>query len=736
MKQREIVPLNQKWLYGGKYRRGSEKRGFDDSHFEKVTIPHTNKLFNWHQVDNKEYSFVSIYRRYFKLPSRMRAKRVFVEFEGISLAAEVYVNDKKAGVHKGGYTPFRFEITDFLEQSRENLLAVKVDSREREDIPPFGGTVDYLTYGGIYREVNLLAVNDCYIRDVFAKPIHVLREARKLEVECRLDGWDHQGAYAVEAGIFDGKKKISGLVHEVSTDRFSITIAGLEEVELWDIESPKLYDLQVVLKKDGGRIDHYSVKVGFRKAEFTRTGFKLNGRVVKLRGLNRHQSYPYIGYAAPKRLQQMDADLLKFATKCNIVRTSHYPQSRHFLDRCDEIGLLVFEEIPGWHNIGDEKWKEITYRNLEEMLIRDRNHPAIILWGVRINESLDDDAFYAETNRIAHELDETRQTGGVRHFFESHLLEDVFTINDFRTNPLQKPNHPLYLITEFCGHMFPTKVYDNVERVTEHVRKHADRHNQICGDRRFAGGIAWCMFDYNTHSDFGSGDRFCHHGVFDTFRFEKQAAWFYKSQCDPEDEIVLEPVFSWSIGDWSEGGGLPYAMVCSNCDTLKFYLGDQLVATEKPDRKHFGNLPRPPFVCTKLVRIWGDRYGDLRIEGFIGGKKVAVKRMSSSGLDRKFHLFTDTDRLYADGVDMTFVRFMVTDEYDNMRPYAQGAVSLEIKGPGEIIGENPFALVGGRGAVLVRSKQTAGTVRICAKHAAFGSREVKIRVLKAEKETI
>ena len=202
------------------------------------------------------------------------------------------------------------------------------------------------------------------------------------------------------------------------------------------------------------------------------------------------------------------------------MRTSHYPQSPHFLDACDEAGLLVFEEIPGWQHIGDKAWQDLAVRNVEQMIRRDWNHPSIVLWGVRINESQDNHDFYTRTNALAHELDNSRQTGGVRYLYDSELLEDVMTMNDFGF-PLRPPNHPLYLNTEFNGHMFPTKRTDNVDRVMEHALRHARVHNQLASDDRYAGGIGWCAFDYNTHANFGSGDKICYHGVTDIFRIRE-----------------------------------------------------------------------------------------------------------------------------------------------------------------------------------------------------------------------
>lgn len=135
--------------------------------------------------------------------------------------------------------------------------------------------------------------------------------------------------------------------------------------------------------------------MGFRQAVFQKDGFYLNGHKLRIRGLNRHQSYPYVGYAMPASIQRMDAEVLKKELGLNAVRTSHYPQSQEFINRCDELGLMVFTEIPGWQHIGDEAWKAQAVENVKDMVIQYRNHPSIILWGVRINESQDDDEFTA-----------------------------------------------------------------------------------------------------------------------------------------------------------------------------------------------------------------------------------------------------------------------------------------------------------------------------------------------------
>jgi beta-galactosidase len=300
-------------------------------------------------------------------------------------------------------------------------------------------------------------------------------------------------------------------------------------------------------------------------------------------------------------------------------------------------------------------------------------------------------------------------------------------MNDFKPDALREPNNALYLNTEFAGHMFPTKHFDNVERVQEHVRRHAHIHHLLGEDDQYAGGIGWCAFDYNTHADFGSGDRICYHGVADIFRIPKPAAGLYKSQCDPAEEIVLEPAFHWAIGDRSGGGGPGRGIVCSNCDHLKVYVNDELKAEADPDRAQFGGLPHPPFVV-ELKGQWGQHWHDLRIDGYLGGKKVASRTLSAAGVDRRFHLEPDDTVLVGDGIDATRMVLRVTDEYGNPRPFATGAIQLSLDGPGEIVGENPFALAGGVGAVWVKTKERAGTVTVTATHPYLGSQTVLIQV--------
>jgi beta-galactosidase len=729
---RLILPINRKWRYSRTQVEGGHDKTFDDSKFDQVVIPHTNAPLPWHGFDEKSYEFVSLYRRRFKLPPAAKGKHVFVDFEGVMTASIVWINGTRLGEYKGGYTPFSFDLTPHLDFDGENVLAVDVDSSERPDIPPFGYEIDYLTFGGIYREVSLRLVPSTFIENIFAHPKDVLTPTPSVDVDCFIQRRNSvREALQVEVELRDGDRVIAkskqALPATATTGsepvKSTIHLEKLGDIKLWSLEQRNLYTVHVRLLRNNQPIDEDSRRFGFREAQFTDHGFELNGKVIKLRGLDRHQTFPWVGQAMPGRAQRRDADVLRNKLKCNIVRTSHYPQSRHFLDACDEIGLLVLEEIPGWQHIGDKDWQDLSVDNVSRMIRRDWNHPSIILWGVRINESRDNHDFYSRTNALGHQLDPTRQTGGIRYFQESEFLEDVFTMNDFGF-PLKPPNHPRYLNTEFVGHTYPTKTIDQVERLTEHTIRHARIHDQLASNPQYAGGIGWCAFDYNTHGNFGSGDRICYHGVTDIFREPKPASGFYKSQCDPSEEIVLEPAFHWARGDASVG--FSKAVVCSNCDHLKFYIDNKLVADVDPDRKQFAHLRYAPFVLEmgELFHKWGD----LKIEGYIQGKLVTTKQMSGSGVDTKFLLLPDDTRLLADGADSTRVVLRVTDEFGCVRPFANESIKFQLQGPAQLIGDNPFSLVGGTGAIWVRAQQHPGKATLKAVHPYLGAQQVEIEI--------
>ena len=597
---RKLIDLNFDWKYSEICTDEMLNAGYDDSSFETVDIPHANKEIPYNYFDESMFQFVSCYRKYFRLPedAYLPNRRVLLHFEGAANFAEVFINGKEAGSHKDGYTPFVIDITPYINKTR-NVIAVRLDSTERTEIPPFGNVVDYLVYGGIYREVWIEIVNDLHIDDVFVRTPEVLNPKKKLIADV---AFSERYTGELKLTLCKDGKVISEKTCTADNAKAMRIQWAIPGVACWEPEAPVLYTLKASIADD-----EKEVRFGFRTCKFTRKGFFLNGKHIKLRGLNRHQSYPYVGNAMPASAQIADAELLKYKLGCNFVRTSHYPDSVHFLNRCDEIGLLVFTEMPSWQFLGEGEWRQICLENIQSMIVRDRNHPCVVLWGVRVNEGNDCDEFYTETNALAHSLDDSRQTGGVRNFPRSHLLEDVYTYNDFSHSggaiallppALVAGIRAPYLVTEYNGHMYPTKSFDREELRREVALRHARVQNKSHSSDRYSGATGWCMADYNTHKDFGSGDRICYHGVTDMFRVPKLSGAVYASQQD--DAPVLEVSSSMDVGE-HPGAIVGQIYIFTNCDYVKIYKNGVFKSIAHPDNKKFASLPHPPVLPADYI---------------------------------------------------------------------------------------------------------------------------------------
>lgn len=748
---REIIDLNNGWYYKAEYHEGMEQQD-DLSGFTQVDLPHTNIELPYNYFDEKNFQFQSCYKYLLQIPRHAQGKVCYLHFSGVMAYARVYLNGSFLGEHRGGYTPFAVRIDPVYDFDREhNLVTVMVDSRELEDIPPFGGQIDYLTYGGIYREVSLGLYDPVFIKNIKVETEQVLAAEKDLKVKVFLENTSAvQGDGTVRITLQDA----AGAV--VQTQTFPATLnsganplefklTGLKGIKLWDLEEPNLYEIQVELEVNGYS-DYYRDRIGFRTAAFRPDGFYLNGKRVKIVGINRHQSYPYVGYAMPRRVQEKDAEILKNELHVNLVRTSHYPQSVHFLNKCDELGLLVFTELPGWQHIGGDQWKKVARENLREMIERDWNHPSIVLWGVRINESQDDDEFYTETNRLAKQLDPTRQTGGVRYITDSNLLEDVYTFNDFihdgEKGPLRDqqevtglPHKVPYMVTEFNGHMFPTKRFDQEERQMEHSLRYLRILNAAGLDDSIAGTIGWCAFDYNTHKDFGAGDRICYHGVMDMFRVPKFASYVYKSQVSPAVEPVLEPVTFWARGERSIGGVLPL-VIYTNCDYVQLQFGEEKLEQKfYPRREEYPGVPYPPVIIDytalspEVVGAWGLKWEGAVLTGYYRDQPIVEKRFCADPVPTVLSVAADDQILNAAQKDATRIVVKVLDQCGNLLPFLDEIIHLEVEGPGRIQGPSTVVLKGGAIAFWVETRNARGVITITVRSQSVGEKTVRLEVV-------
>ncbi len=781
--------LNDDWLFTEQFEDSLMAPEYPENTLQPVRLPHTCKETPFHYFDESLYQMVSGYRRHLLIPADWQGKRILLTFEGAAHDSTVFCNGKKVGEHHCGYTAFTVDLTDSVLYGQDNLLCVRLDSRENLNVPPFGYVIDYMTYGGIYRDVRLEVKEKVSLSDIF---VHTAIDFRSSPVTTQITSeitlTESNGNVTIRQ-YYMPKSTAAGqgswnllceqtVSADTNCDKEIALTAAITDPLLWDTEEANLYILKTQLYQDNTLLDETETTFGIREAVFKKDGFYLNGKKLRIRGLNRHQSYPYVGYAMPESMQRLDADLLKKELGLNAVRTSHYPQSHYFLERCDELGLLVFTEFPGWQHIGDDAWKAQAVENAEDMIRQYRNHPSIILWGIRINESPDDDAFYEKTNAVAHKLDPSRPTGGVRAMKKSHLLEDVYTYNDFLhdgempgcdpkkkvTSDMEKP----YLISEYNGHMYPTKAFDNEERRSEHAIRHANVLDAVAGQPDIAGSFGWCMFDYNTHKDFGSGDRICYHGVMDMFRNPKLAANIYA--CEQEQTPVLEITSSMDIGE-HPGCNRGNIYILSNADSVKMYkndrfikeylpgmspykhlkhgpiliddfIGDSFAQNERFRPKHakeitdamnlvargsLNHIPKRLYITalkllliyhidfaevtrlyTKYIGDWGGTATIYRFDAIKDGK--VVKSVTKEPV-REIRLEAEADHTILTEqhtYDVALVRIRAVDDHGNVLPFYQEPVRLITEGDISIIGPDTIALQGGMGGTYVKSTGRSG----------------------------
>ena len=754
------ITFNNEWLFTENF-----DAGFDEA--VSVRLPHTAKEIPYNYINCRDYQMVCGYRKIFTAPGDWQGKKLILRFDGAAHEATVFCNGERVGYHACGYTAFCVDITDLVRLGGENVIDVRLDTRESLNIPPFGFVIDYLCYGGLYREVTLEVKEPEYIKEVLIENTG-LREIRvRIASECGslvTDIVDNSGAV------------ISSAVGKA----FELNVP---EAELWSVDSPALYTARVRAMRGGECVDEKRLRFGFRTVKFKSDGFYLNGERLKIRGLNRHQSYAYVGYAMPRSVQELDAEILKNELGVNAVRTSHYPQSQHFISRCDELGLLVFTEIPGWQHIGDEDWKRQAVKNTDEMVRQYMHHPSIMLWGVRINESQDCDELYRRTNAVAHTLDSGRQTSGVRYIEKSRLLEDVYAYNDFShcgDNAGLKPKksvtakkHNGYLVSECNGHMFPTKAFDDERHRLDHALRHAKVLDAMYADDDISGIFPWCMFDYNTHQDFGSGDGICYHGVMDMFRNPKLASAVYASQSEDKPCCVVSS--SMDIGE-HPAGDIGRVYVFTNADCVRLYKDGVFVREFAPSREEYPALPHPPVIIddfigellitqegfdektaaavkecllavaklgpsslppkilAKFARLmllkgfkfsdgvelygkyignWGGEATKWRFDAVKGGKLICSVTRSPG---QRVHLEVSTSKTKlceGDTYDAAAVRIRAVDEHGNLAPYWQEPVILKCSGPIMLIGPEIISLKGGSGGCYVKTCGSSGSAELC-----------------------
>lgn len=773
----EHYDWNDGWLFTPVFDPAIVRPECPELTLEPVRLPHTVKALPYNYCNENDYQKLSGYRREFFAPKEWEGRTVLLTFGAVAHDATVFCNGRRVFHHSCGYTAFTVDLTSALHLGQKNVVAVRCDSREDLNIPPFGGQVDFLTYGGICRAVCLDVKEPAYLRDIF--------------IETKAEGGFR--IYTATVGetvgcTLQAEIRSPSGSRAFYTGELSLPITGaLNSVHPWSIEHPTLYTLTVRLIRPGTGslpdrvLDEKSCRFGFRTLQFVAGGLYLNGQRVELRGLNRRQSYAYQGYAMPDSIQRLDAQLLKKQLGCNAVRLTA-PPSPAFLDACDELGLLVFVEMPGWQHVGDDIWKAQALQNCREMVCQCRSHPSIFLWGVRVSGSADDESFYKRTNETVRRLDPTRPTAGTRSTRRSQLLEDVYAYTDYSYHgrgvgceartAVTPDTRKGYLISEFEGAQFPAKSFDDEPHRLAQALRYAAVLNDTIAQQGVAGSFGWCMTDYNTHREFGSGDRISYQGVMDMFRSPKLSAAVYASQKTPRSpsDIVLEVSSSMALGD-HPGGFAGACWAFTNAESLRLYRDNDFVAEFAPDRRgRFAALPHPPIEIHDFVGLLLEKYegldrtaapqvaailNEMRRDAmelsplsrarmyslrlswnelvqlyykYIGvlGSPAAVYRFEAVWHGRAVRTVvkepvqsvrlecTVHNPILTDGPtwDCAAVSLRAIDQNGNLLPYCGEAVQLSVEGPLRILGPSVVPLRGGMAGTYLATTGEAGPAKL------------------------
>ncbi|MFA9392761.1 MAG: glycoside hydrolase family 2 protein [Prolixibacteraceae bacterium] len=422
---------------------------------QTINIPHTWNTEDVYDDEPGYYRGVGWYKRNFYVADNQKDKVCYVYFEAANQEAEVYINGKLLGKHKGGYTAFCFDISSLIHYGKENTIVVKVDNKHNLMIPPL--SADYTFFGGIYRDVYL----------VYKTPVHF--DMTNLGCQGNYISTEKSGndkfLVKIKSLIRNSSKTSQEVNLNYTINKKGIEVAGLEEsvllnpgeikiVEnnlqlvnplLWSPDSPELYELEAVILQKGQQLDAEYNNIGIRDYKFTGDkGLVLNGQALKMHGVNRHQEFGTQGWAISNEIHESDAQTIK-EMGFNYLRLAHYPQDKSMLNSCDKLGLIVWEEIPVVNEITmDEAFYSTCDTMLREMILQHYNHPSIFLWGymneIFIKEGEDkkgvaQDIRFEETvklakrlNGLAKELDPNRPTTMAceyKDYYNSTGLADI-----------------------------------------------------------------------------------------------------------------------------------------------------------------------------------------------------------------------------------------------------------------------------------------------------------------------
>ncbi len=728
-----LIPLDREW----RFRRLTDA-GTGDV-WTTVDLPHSPFVAD---LDGRQHWFgICEYQRTLSRPLNEPGARCILHVGAAMHSTVVLVDGREHSRHAGGYLPFEIDLTAALSDGQPHELALTLDNRDNPDVPPGKpyADLDFCWYGGLYRDVSLRCYPPLHITDavgaaspgsggIFIRTLAASPESATISVAAHVRNSGPQsvsftGEIEIKsdaAVVARGKSDILNLAPGASI-RFTVELE-IPRPALWQIESPLLHEARITILKDGRTAtDLRTERFGIRRIHFSRSGgFTLNGRRMRLRGTNRHQEYPYVGYALSPAAQHRDARLIKEAG-FDYVRLSHYPQSPHFLDACDELGIVVMNSIPGWQFLGGDKFQAACETNTRELIRRDRNHPCVVLWELSLNETTMDDAFMARLHRAGHEeypgdqffscgwqdrydvYIHSRQHGEIHRWQNGDKALVVAEYGDwefFASNHGfdQKTGAGLY---DQWSHGRKRR-QDGERGLRQQVLNHIIALNDTLGSPAVLDG-QWSMFDYARGYD--PNRAAC--GLRDIFRLPKFSFHFYRSQRDPSEQGA-----GWSGGPvvfiashWTPSSNLR-VFVFSNCEEVELQLNGKTVDRQRPARAWTTQyLPHPPFVFD----LPGFTAGELTAVGYLAGKSAATHRIATPKAPTKLSLEIAEDGIFAPAgaPDVVIAHARLLDASNQLCVTESQPVEFSIQGDAEIIGPTSIAAEAGVASIVVRINRSS-----------------------------
>jgi len=745
---RVVLNFNTGWKWIDADITGGEDPALDESGAQNVSLPHSTVINDLFDVNPEEWRKVTWYRRHFSLPEKYAGMRVNVLFQGAGQVNTVYVNGQRVGEAKGYFTPFDFDIEKFIKfGGADNVIAVRVDSREHPEMPPTGGDFHY--FGGIHRDVIMTITDPVRVEDVF-----VWTEPAKKGVQVKarvkvVNGSDRSQALELLTVLQDMKgKKVSAAGTKAVTVKagashlFKLTHT-INVPHLWTPDDPFLHRFISILRADGEQVDEHIVTTGLRWVSAdphnkNRGRIYLNGKEIRLFGANRHEQYPYIGNAAPNRFHRRDAHLLKYGAGCNVVRTSHYTNDPDFIDECDRIGLLVVSENLGWQTIGNDAWKAVYENSLTSMVRRYRNHPSIIIWSVMVNEGPANELEWErKLNAMVKRLDPSRLTADHTNKDKAEFITDLWHRHDYTPGGnIIKVKYQPCVIGEFNNRLGSNFVIpnDNESRKLRMLLQDGIKANKLWGNPKIAGIMRWDAFGYltpnnvepygqcNYHKNFAE---YRNSGIFGCYRQPRYLAYWWQSQADPEQVGDTVHILS----EWkSDSASTVY--VASNADEVELLRNEQSFGKIRPNL--YTRMKKGLFCWDGVEWKPGSK---LTARAYRDGKKVAeaVRYATDYDNEAKLVIVSRTgNSITADGSDMAWIEARILDGNGQVSDYADANLSIALfDGPGVLIhktrpiqlpdpppgsGLDVIQMTDGYGVFYVRSKfGQAGSVKVAVK---------------------